>query len=140
MNEESSDVNETISEGDVNFSEEIDSLEAEQTSQDKPVEDVVTTKKQTEVNVSSEFVTIKATATGCPQKMRHIFLFISPSVLMLQFYALCGKLQDVLPFVLHIGTGLTDKRFLRNSGSSFDYQIQWFKQTHYIHKIIIYLV
>ena len=29
MNEESSDVNETISEGDVNFSEEIDSLEAE---------------------------------------------------------------------------------------------------------------
>ena len=78
MNEESSDVNETISEGDVNFSEEIDSLEAEQTSQDKPVEDVVTTKKQTEVNVSSEFVTIKATATGCPQKnATHFSLYIS---------------------------------------------------------------
>ena len=45
---------------------------------------------------------------------------------MLQFYALYGQWKDVLPFVLHIGTGLSDKRFLRYSGSGFDYQILWF--------------
>ena len=43
---------------------------------------------------------------------------------MLQLYALYGQWKDVLPFVLHIGTGLSDKRFQRYSVSGFDYQIQ----------------
>ena len=42
---------------------------------------------------------------------------------MLQFYALYEQWQDVLPYVLHIGTGLSDERFPRYSGSGFDYQI-----------------
>ena len=63
---------------------------------------------------------------GVSKKMRHIVSFISPSVLMLQFYALDGQLKVVLPFVLHIGRGLRDKWFPRYSGSGFDYQIQWF--------------
>ena len=64
--------------------------------------------------------------TGCPQQNEtHIFLF-SPSVLMQQFYALHGQCKDVLTLILHIGTGLSDKRSLRYSGSGFDYQILWF--------------
>ena len=42
--------------------------------------------------------------TGC------LFYFISPSVLRLQFYALYGKRQEVLPFVLQIETCQRDKR------------------------------
>ena len=59
---------------------------------------------------------------GVPEHMQHQFSFIFPSVLMLQFYALHGQWKDVLPFVLHIGTGLSDKRFLRYSGSGYDNQ------------------
>ena len=36
---------------------------------------------------------------------------------MLQDYALYGQLEDVLPFVLHIGSGLSDKGFSRYSHS-----------------------
>jgi hypothetical protein len=39
--------------------------------------------------------------------------FISPSVLMLQFCAVYGQREEVLPFVLHIVTGLSAKQFLR---------------------------
>ena len=60
---------------------------------------------------------------GVPKKMRHLVSLISPSVLILQFHALYGQLKDVLPFVLHIGRGLRDKRFPRYSGSGSDYQI-----------------
>ena len=60
---------------------------------------------------------------GVPKKMRHLFSLISPCVLMLQDYALYGQLEDVLPFVLHIGSGLSDKRFSRYSVYGFDYQI-----------------
>ena len=63
---------------------------------------------------------------GVPKRMRHLFSLISPSVLMLQFYTLYGQLIDVLPFVLHIGRGLREKRFPRYSGSGSDYQILWF--------------
>jgi hypothetical protein len=60
---------------------------------------------------------------GVPIKMRHLFSFISPYILMLQFYALYGQWKDVLMFVLHIGTGLRDKWFQRYSVSGFVYQI-----------------
>ena len=43
--------------------------------------------------------------------IRHLFSFISPSVFMLQFYALYGQREEVLLFVLHIGTGLSDNGF-----------------------------
>ena len=42
---------------------------------------------------------------------------------MLHNYALYSQLDDVLPFVLHIGSGLSDKRFSRYSHYGFDYQI-----------------
>ena len=64
---------------------------------------------------------VQVLVQGVPKKMRHLFPLISPSVLMLQFYTLYGQLIDVLPFVLHIGRGLRDKRFPRYSGS--DYRI-----------------
>jgi uncharacterized membrane protein len=54
------------------------------------------------------------------KKMRHLFSFISLSVLMLLFSVLFGQIQDVLPFILHTGTGLGDKRFLRYRQNRFD--------------------
>ena len=40
---------------------------------------------------------------GCLQKkMQHLFYFISPSVLMLQFYALYGQRLDVFPLLVLI--------------------------------------
>ena len=60
---------------------------------------------------------------GVPKKLRLLCYSISPSVLRLQFYALHGQWKDVLTFVLHIGTDLSDKRFLRYSGSGYDSQI-----------------
>ena len=42
---------------------------------------------------------------------------------MLQVHALYLQLGDVLPFVLHIGRGLSDKWFRRYSCSGFDFQI-----------------
>ena len=48
---------------------------------------------------------------------------------MLQDNAFYGQLEDVLLFVLNIGSGLSDKRFSRYSGYGFDYQI--------IHKTIL---
>ena len=43
---------------------------------------------------------------------------------MLQVHALYVQLGDVLPFVLHIGRGLSDKWFQRYSCSGFDFQIK----------------
>lgn len=51
--------------------------------------------------------------TGCLKKMRQIFSIISPSILLLQCGALYVQKADVLPFVLHIGMGLSDKWFPR---------------------------
>ena len=45
---------------------------------------------------------------------------------MLHLYALYVQLDDVLPFVLHKGRGLSDKWFRRYSCSGFDYQILLF--------------
>ena len=55
--------------------------------------------------------------------MRHLVSLISSSVLLLHVHALYLQLGDVLPFVLHIGRGLSDKWFLRYSCSGFDFQI-----------------
>ena len=41
---------------------------------------------------------------------------------MLQYYALHVQKGDVLLFVLHIDTGLSDKRFLRYRRNGFDYE------------------
>ena len=60
---------------------------------------------------------------GVPKKMRHLFSLISPSVLMVQDNALYGQLEDALPFVLHIGSGLSNKRFSRYSRFGLDYHI-----------------
>jgi hypothetical protein len=54
--------------------------------------------------------TAKTTTTsGCPKKMRHLFSLISPSVLILQFYALNGHMIGFPPIrFAYIGTGLSD--------------------------------
>ena len=53
---------------------------------------------------------------GVPKKMRHLFSFISLSILMLQLYALYG-------FVLHIETCRRDKRFRRYLQNHFENRI-----------------
>ena len=70
---------------------------------------------------------------GVPKKMRHLFSLISLSVLILQDYAIYRQLEDVLPVVLHIGSGLSNERFSRYSGYAFNYQI--LDQIHSTHNL-----
>ena len=61
--------------------------------------------------------------TGCIKENRHLFSFISPSVLMLQLFAVYGQWEEVLPFGLHIEIYLSDERFLSYKQNGLGYQI-----------------